>query len=171
MRERLLEDVEAMENALDAGTPPERRLVDLARKGVENLLVVARLGVDKEAIESVRRELAMLRGRQAALDKARSDLAEGIVTLQGYLDRVERGDRPPEGFTADELKDRLGKRQEELRALEKEDAELRARMQEKEDLLAKGEIPPQGPTVLTHELEAAQELKTRLEALEARLPK
>lgn len=172
MREDVVDDVVAMEKDLDEGKTPERRFVDAARKRVEILLTAARMAVDREAEESVRRELAMLRGQQAALDKARSDLAEGIVEIQGYLDRIERGvDKPPEGFTTDELKDRLGKRQEEMRALEKQETELRARMQEKEDLLGKGRIPPQGTTVLTHELDAALELEKRVLALEARLPK
>jgi hypothetical protein len=172
MRESLVDDVEAMEKDLEAGKVPEKRFVDAARKQVEILLTATKIAVDREADESVRRELSMLRGQQAALDKARSDLAEGIVEIQGYLDRIERGvDKPPEGFTADELKDRLGKRQEEARALEKQDAEVRARMKEKEELLSKGGIPPQGETVLTHEHAAALELKTRIEALEARLPK
>lgn len=172
MRESLVDDVASMEKDLETGKVPEKRYVDAARKGAEILLTAAKLAVDHEAVESVRRELAMLRGQQATLDKLRSDLAEGIVEIQGYLDRIERGvDKPPEGFTADELKDRLGKRQEEMRALEKQEAELRARMQEKEELLGKGNIPPQGATVLTHELEAAQELEKRIAALEARLPK
>lgn len=171
MREDLLGDVEAMEKELASGKEPEKRFLDAAKKGVENLLTATRMAVDKEAAQAVRNELAMLRGQQATLDKARSDLAEGIVVVQAYLDGIGRGDKPPEGFTTDELKDLLGKRQEELRALEKHDTELRARMQEKEDLLNKGEIAAQGATVLTHELEAAQELKTRIEALEARLPK
>ncbi len=172
MRENLVDDVASMEKDLETGKVPEKRFVDAARKGVGILLTAAKIAVDREAEESVRRELAMLRGQQATFDKARSDLAEGIVEIQGYLDRIERGvDKPPEGFTTDELKDRLGKRQEELRALEKQETELRARMQEKEDLLNKGNIPPQGATVLTHELEAAQELEKRVAALEARLPK
>jgi hypothetical protein len=172
MRERLLDDVEAMEKEIEAGKKPESRFVVAARKQVEILLTTTRMAVDREAEEAVRREHSMLRGQQAALDKARSDLAEGIVEIQGYLDGIERGvGKPPEGFTVDELKDRLGRRQEELRALEKQEAEVRARMQEKEELLAKGGIEARGPTVLTHEMEAARELKARIEALEARLPK
>ncbi|HEX5136786.1 MAG TPA: hypothetical protein VFY93_07440 [Planctomycetota bacterium] len=172
MREDILDDIEGMEKDLDAGKQPEKRFVDAARKNVDHLLTATRMAVDKEAVELVRRELAMLRTRQAALDKARSDLAAGILEIQGILDRIQRGvDKPPEGFTVDELKDRLGKKQEEARALEKEETEIRAQMQGKEDLLNGGKIEPQGPTVLTHELEAAQELKTRLDALEARLPK
>jgi len=173
LREEILGDIEGMEKDLDAGKQPEKRFLDAARKNIDNLLTATRMAVDLEAVESVRREHAMLNTRQAALDKARSDLAAGIVEIQGILDRVQRGvDKPPEGFTVDELKDRLGQRQEQARALEKEDAELRSLMQEKEDLLNKGgKIEPQGPSVLTHEMEAAQELKTRLDALEARLPK
>ncbi|MCI0587284.1 MAG: hypothetical protein L0323_10635, partial [Planctomycetes bacterium] len=102
----------------------------------------------------------------AVLDKGRSDLAEGILEIQRYLDAIKGGGKPPEGFTEDELKDRLGQRQEQARELEKEEDGIRAQMQEKEDLLTKGNPPPQGETLHTHELDALKELKARIEALE-----
>jgi len=165
LRDSLVEDVQRMEQELKEGKMPERRFVDAAKKGVENLIVAAQMSVDREASEMARKELSLLRDQQAALDKKRSDLSEGIHEIEGLLHE----DKPPEGFTVDELKDRLGQRQEEMRALAKEDQDLRSRMQEKEDLLSKGQVPPQGTTVHTDELDAAKELEKRILALEARL--
>jgi chromosome segregation ATPase len=127
------------------------------------------MAVDAEAKLTVERELAALRQKQAELDKRQADLAEGIQEINGYLAEIQRGGKPPEGFTEGELKDRLGDHQEQARALDKEEEELRARMKEKEEILAQGKVPPQDKTLHTQELEAAKELKARVGALEAKL--
>ncbi len=170
MREDLVEEVERAEKDLDSGTKPAPYLVSNWKKGVDHLITAARLAIQSEADEAVRRGLAALQEKQAVLDKSRNDLAEEILEIQGYLDGIQNGaGKPPEGFTEDELKDRLGERQEQARALEKEEDGIRARMKEKEDLLAQGKPPPQGATLHTHELEALVELKARIEKLDARL--
>ncbi len=168
-REGILEEVERAEQDLKSGTKPPAHLVANWKKLVDNLVAATELAIKNEAAETARRSLGTLREQQAVLDKRRSDLAEGIIEIQRYLDEIARGiGKPPEGFTEDELKDRLGKRQEEARALEKEEDALRAKMQEQEDLLTKGNPPPQGETLHTHELQALKELRARIEALEAR---
>jgi len=170
MREEILEEVEKAEKELESGTKPADYLVANWKKGTDNLILAAKLAVKNEAEEMVRRDLAALRQRQAVLDKGRNDLAEGILEIRRYLDEIERGvGKPPEGFTEDELKDRLGERQEQMRALEKEEDEIRGGMKEKEDLLTQGSPPPQGTTLHTNELKALEELKARVEALEKRL--
>jgi hypothetical protein len=168
-REDLLADVKKMEQDFDAGTVPERRFVMALEKRVDNLITVTEIAVDKEAVDLVRKEHAMLIEKQAVLDKRRADLSEGVAEVEKILAGIDKGERPPEGFTTDELKDRLGEKQEELRTLEKEDAELRAKMKQKEDLLAKGTFPPQSETKLTQELAALKELKERIGKLVARL--
>ena len=168
-REDIVEEVEKAEKELEAGTKPPSHLVANWKKGVDNLILAANLAIRTEAEEMVRRDLASLRQRQGALDKGRNDLAEGILEIQRYLDAIQGGGKPPEGFTEDELKDRLGARQEQMRALDKEEDEIRARMKENEDLLAQGSPPPQGATLHTNELKALEELKARIEALEKRL--
>lgn len=170
MREGIVEEVERAEKDLENGKKPGQDLIDNWKKGVDIAVTATELAIKAEAEESVRRSLATLRERQAVIDKRRNDLSEGILEIQRYLDEIERGvGKPPEGFTEDELKDRLGERQEQARALEKEEDGIRAEMQEKEDLLTKGNPPPQGETLHTHELEALKELKARIEALEKRL--
>jgi hypothetical protein len=169
-REVIVEEIEKAEKELEGGTKPPEHLVANWKKGVDNLIVAARLAVKSEAEEMVRRDLASLRQRQAVLDKSRNDLAEGIFEIQRYLDTIQSGGgKPPEGFTQDELKDRLGERQEQMRALDKEEDEIRARMKEDEDLLTQGAPPPRGATLHTNELKALEELKARIEALEKRL--
>jgi hypothetical protein len=162
-------EIDRAEKDLESGTKPPAHLAYAWKQKIEYLLTAARQAVEKEAIETVRGDLSTLRDKQGALDKARTDVGQAIQTIQQYLAEIEAGGKPPEGFTEDELKDRLGTRMEEARALEKEEAELRERMQQKEDLLAKGDIPPQGPTVHTQELEALKELKARIDKLDARL--
>lgn len=169
MREDLLEEVEKAEKEMEGGKMPERRFVDEWKKGADNCIMAAQIAADAEAVLAVQHDLTTLRQKQAELDRKRTDLGEGIAVIKGYLGEMERGGKPPEGFTEGELKDRLGGKQEEARALEKEDEELRTRLEEKEGVLAQGKVPPQGETLNTHELEAAKELKARVEALEARL--
>lgn len=169
MREDILEEVEKAEKEMEGGKMPERRLVDEWKKGADHCIEAAQIAVDAEAVLAARHDLTTLRQKQADLDKKRIDIGEGIAVIKGYLGEIERGGKPPEGFTEGELKDRLGGKLEEARALEKEDEELRTGLTEKENLLAQGKVPPQGETLHTHELEAAKELKTRVEALEARL--
>ena len=169
MRGDILEEVEKAEKEMEGGKMPERRFVDEWKKGADACITAAQIAVDAEAVLAVQHDITTLRQKLAELDKKRTDLGEGIMEIKGYLGEIERGGKPPEGFTEGELKDRMGERQEEARALEKEDEELHARLKEKEDLLAQGNVPPQGETLNTHELEAAKELKARVEALEARL--
>jgi hypothetical protein len=167
MREDIVEEVNKAEKDLANGTKPQAHLVANWKKGIDYLIAASELAVKNEAEDAVRSSHALLRARQSEIDKQRNDLAEGILEIQRYLDEIARGvGKAPEGFTEDELKDRLGERQEQARALEKEEDEVRAQMQEKEDLLTKGNPPPQSETLHTHELEALKELKARIDALE-----
>jgi len=169
MREGILEEVERAEAALQGGTKPAAHLVANWKKGIDNLIAATQLAITNEAAETARRSLASLREQQAVLDKRRNDLAEGMLEIQRYLDEIARGiGKPPEGFTEDELKDRLGERQEQARALEKDEDELRSKMQEQEDVLTKGPVAPPGETLHTHELDALKELRVRIDALAAR---
>ncbi len=168
-RESILEEVERAEKGLEGGTKPPAHLVANWKKAVDNLIAATELAIRNEVAETARRSLATLREQQAVLDKRRNDLAEGMLEIQRYLDEIARGiGKPPEGFTEDELKDRLGERQEEARALEKEEDEIRTRMQEQEELLVKGDFTPKGETLHTHELAALKELRARVEVLASR---
>jgi chromosome segregation ATPase len=167
-RTGLTEEIERAEKDLLDGKRPPAHLLYGWNQLAHNLIVAAERAVKEEAAQAARSEISALRERQGQIDKARNDLGAAMLELSRYLDEVRAGGRPPEGFTEDELKDRLGTRQEEARALEKEEAELRERLKAREERLAEGQPPaPQGPTRLTHELEALRELKARIEKLEA----
>jgi hypothetical protein len=168
-REGLVLEIEQAEKDLENGTKPAENILWGWKRLADNLIVAEERAVAEEATETVKNDLAALRDKQGQLDKTRNELGQSIQQLQQYLADIEAGGRPPEGFTEDELKDRHGRRLEEARALEKEETELRARMQEKEELLNKGNIPPQGRTLHTQELEALKQLKDRIAKLEARL--
>jgi phage shock protein A len=168
-REDLTREIEQAEKDLEKGTKPAEHVVWGWKKLADNLIVAEERAVAEETTLTLRNDLSALRDKQGQLDKARDELGQSIQQLEQYLTEIEGGGRPPEGFTEDELKDRHGKRLEEMRALEKEEAEVRARMQEKEELLSKGNLPPQGRTLHTQELEALKQLKDRIAKLEARL--
>jgi hypothetical protein len=168
-REGLADEIERAEKDLANGTKPPAHLVHGWKQLADNLIVAGERAVKEEAVQTVRSELSTLREKQGQIDKTRNELTQSIQQIEQYLGEIEGGGRPPEGFTEDELKDRLGTRLEEGRALEKEETELRARMQEKEDLLTAGNIPPQGKTLHTQELEALKQLKDRIAKLEEQL--
>jgi len=170
MRQDLFETVARMEQEVDEGRMPERRLFDELKRGIDVLTQATERAIAEEARQLVEHDLASLRVQQGELAKRRVDLVDGIREVSTMVDEIRRGvGRPPEGFTEDELKDRLGELQEQARALDKEDEEIRARMTEKEKLLAGDTVPPQGRTRYTDELDAIKELRARVDALEARL--
>lgn len=161
----IVADLKEMETGLDEGRVPEERFVTAMKKRIEQLILVSKMAVEKEAVEMTRREHALLVQKQSEVYKQRSELGEAIREIEELLSQ----EKPPAGFTSDELKDRLGQKREQLRALEKDDEDLRARMQDKEDVLTGQKEPAEAETVHAHEYKAALELEKRFEALEARL--
>jgi hypothetical protein len=168
-RRDLAAEIDRAEKDLENGTKPAPHLLYNWQRLADNLIIAEERAIAEEATQSVRNELSALRDRQGQLDKARNELGESIREVQQYLAEIEAGGKPPEGFTVDELKDMLGTRLEEARALDKEDTELRARMQEKEELLNAGKPPPPGRTLHTEELEALKELRARIAKLAERV--
>lgn len=162
-------EIDQAEKDLEKGTKPPAHLVHAWKQKIGYLLTAAERAVSEEAVQTVRGDLSTLRDKQGALDKARNDLAQAIRTIEEHLAEIEAGGKPPEGFTVDELKDRLGTRREEARQIEKEESDLRDRMRQKEEILAKGAVPPQGTTLHTQELDAIKELKARIDRLDAQL--
>lgn len=168
-REGLAAEIDQAEKDLEAGTKPPAHLVYGWKKQVEYLITATAKAIEMESEGNLRNELSTLREKQGQIDKARNDLAAAILETQRYLSDIQAGGKPPEGFTEDELKERLGERQEAARALEKQEAELRARMKEIEEVLAKGTPAASGPTLHTNELEVLKALNARIEKLEAAL--
>jgi len=164
-RRNLLGEIERMEKELDEGKVPEQRFVKAARVMLDNLLVAANISVDAEKEDMTRREHSMLVQKYADLSRRRGEIGAAIREIEELLSQG----RPPAGFTKEELEDRLAAKQEELRALQKEEEELRAKLKAKEDTIESGQLPDQGETIHTHDLDAILELQRRLEALEARL--
>jgi hypothetical protein len=170
MREGILEEVVRMEKELEEGKAPARDGLERAKKGLSIVETAARQAVAQEAEQTLRVRHADLRTRHAEIVKERVDLFEGIGEIETFLSEIERGvGKPPEGFTEDELKDRLGELRLKAGELDKAEAELRTQSEEMEKVLKSGEIPPPGETLLTQELEAVEELRARVERLEARL--
>jgi hypothetical protein len=169
MREGIAEEVLRMEKALAEGKTPAPDGIRRAKDGLAKLDVAVRMAVALEAEQTLRVRHADLRNDQAEIVKQRADLFEGILEIEKFLSEMERGvGKPPEGFTEDELKDRLGELRLKATELDKAEADLRAQSEKMEELLKGKEIPPQGETLLTQELAAVDELKARVAALEAR---
>jgi hypothetical protein len=170
MRETLRDEIERMEKELADGKMPERRFVDLAKRGIENLTIALRRALAEESRQTVRREHSAMMAKQGAIEKERVEVFDSIRVVQTQLDQAKQGaGRLPEGFTEDELKDRVADLRKKALALDEAEKELRAGMKEKEDLLALETVPPQGETLFTHEMEAVNQLKARLEAIDAKV--
>ena len=114
----------------------------------------------------VRRRYGNMRAEYGRMHAKVGTIGEEIQEVRGILGDAEAGGRIPEGFTEDELRDRLGDLEETLRKQRQAIEEYETEMRKVEDVIASGkfEPPPEG-TVFTQELEALRKTLDRAKAL------
>ena len=163
-------EIAKVEKELEGGQRPQVWLVEQQVKLVDNLIVATERAIKEESRMQVRHSHGRLRKQESQLIERRTEVSTEIQEMRRLLDESAKGvGKIPAGFTAAELKDRLGDFQEMARELTKRQDELRAEMRRKEALLREETIPPQEETLFTRELEALVVTKKRVEALRARL--
>jgi hypothetical protein len=140
---------------------------DLVIQRIDFTLKATEIAIRAEAKQMARERHGKLMQEQSALFRSRNDAYAEIGELEKAIGAHEKGEAGslPQGFTADELKDRV----KDLRALvaqiEGKDADLRSRMKELEDQIALEVTPPLGDTLFTREREALTALRARAEKL------
>jgi hypothetical protein len=162
MHDELKEDIAEQEARVKAGQPAEERLVRGQLTGIDILIRSAEMAIVLDTRQTMQRQHAILRQKESRIIKARNEAYAEVLEMQ----RAIQNDALPAGFTKEELEDRIGDFQETARKAEKEWETVRAAMRKKEELLKLDNIPPQGETLFTKELEELKQTRLRVEALQ-----
>jgi hypothetical protein len=140
--------------------------IDRVLQRIDFTLKATEIAIRAEARQMARERHGRLMQAQSRNLAAKNKAYAEVGDLEKMLEAHGKGeDTIPKGFTADEIRDRVSDLRAEIAKLAGEDADLRARMKELEDLLAQEVVPPVEETLLTREREALTALRTRAEAL------
>ena len=157
------EEIEALESA----EKPDQKHVRQVLQSIDIGVQACERGIREEAKEMVRNAYAQQRKQQAELIRKKTLVWDEIREIDEMLAAIEKGvGTPPPGFTQSELEDARKDKHAAALKLDEELAALKPKMIEKEKLLAQEEVPPQGETLLTRQLEAFKALRKRAEALQ-----
>lgn len=148
---------------------PDAAALEMVLKRIEFTLKATEIAIKAEAREMVRSRHGQLMHEQGRLIQATNLAYAEVGDLEKTLEAHGKGqDAVPQGFTAEELRDRVADLRAQIAQADAKDQELRARMKELEDLLALEVVPPQGDSLFTRERDALIALRERAEALRGR---
>lgn len=162
----LLEELKKQEARAQSGEGVDERLLRNQIRLADNLITACEIAVRNEAEQIVRRRYAQMKAEFGRMHADLADLGDEIKEVQGILENAKAGGRIPEGFTKDELRDRLGDLKDKVRKKQSEIDEFKPEMRKYEDVIASDNFqPPADGTVFTKELEALRKTRDRLKAL------
>ena len=165
-------EITRLEERIAKGEKPERWLVANQLQLVDNLIIAAERAEKEEARLDARHTMTRMRKELGQLEAERQKHFAEIVQIQIYLDEEAKGvGGIPPGFTAEELRDRLGDRREQAREIEKKKQALAEELGKVEDALKLETVPSTKRNIYTEEIEALRPLRSRIQAILDRLPK
>jgi hypothetical protein len=164
--EGLIEEIQDLEDAKARGEPVRDDAVRRLDEVLDSLITAAQMSVRIEAKNMAGARVQAMKKEFADFERRKTELHDEIMTIRKMIDGARKGvGELPEGYTESELLDLQGDREVELADLVKEMDAFRARLGEQEALAAQKEVPPQGETLFTTEMDALWKTKERLQAL------
>jgi hypothetical protein len=162
----LVEELKKQEALKQSGEGVDTRLLQNQIKLVENLITACEIAVRNEAEHIVRRRYAQMKTDFGRMYAELAELGKEIREVEGILEDAKGGGRIPEGFTEDELRDRLDDLKKTVERKRTEIEEFKDELRKYEDVIASGNFqPPADGTVFTKELEALRKTRDRAKAL------
>lgn len=162
----IIEELKKQEARKQSGEGVDTRLLQNQIKLVENLVTACEIAVRNEAEQIVRRQYAQMKTDYGRMYADLGKLGEDINEVNGILEDAKAGGRIPEGFTEDELRDRLDDLKKKVERGQAEIDEFKDELRKYEDVIASGNFqPPADGTVFTKELEALRKTLDRAKSL------
>jgi hypothetical protein len=162
----LVREIEKQEARKQSGEGVDTRLLQNQIKLIDNLVTACEIAVRNEAEQIVRKRYAQMRAEFGRMHAELGTLGEEILEVSGILEDAKAGGRIPEGFTEDELRDRLGDLKQSVARKQAAIEEYKDELRKYEDVIASENFqPPADGTVFTQELEALRKTRDRAKAL------